>query len=204
MQAQSPVTAAPPYYSLRIVLFIGGYFLFGGVALPFFPVWLEARGLTDTEIASCIAIPLAFRVFLTPLAGIFADRAPNRRYVVRVFMVASVVIFFFAWPATSYWPLLISAGAAMILWHLALPVGEALALTGVRRFGLDYGRMRFAGSLSFILANLGAGAILGFVVPEAIWTQPRKVEASYSVCIASASNLTGLVNASVECRRSGL
>ena len=36
------------------------------------------------------------------------------------------------------------------------------------------------------------------------WTQPGKVEASYSVCIASASNLTGLVNASVECRRSGL
>jgi len=36
------------------------------------------------------------------------------------------------------------------------------------------------------------------------WTHPGNVEASYAVCIASASNLTGLVNASVECRRSGL
>lgn len=169
MQAQSSVTAMPRYYSLRIALFFGGYFLFGGVALPFFPIWLEVRGLTDTEIASCIAIPMALRVLLTPLAGAFADRAPNRRYAVRIFMVASVVIFLLAWPAESYWALLISTGAAMILWHLSLPVAEALALTGVRRFGLDYGRMRFAGSLSFILANLGAGAILGFVVPEAIF-----------------------------------
>ena len=39
---------------------------------------------------------------------------------------------------------------------------------------------------------------------SAIWTHPGKVEASYTVCIASASNLTGLVKSSVECRRTGL
>ena len=33
------------------------------------------------------------------------------------------------------------------------------------------------------------------------WTHPEKVEAPYTVCIASASNLTGLVKSSVECRR---
>ncbi len=39
---------------------------------------------------------------------------------------------------------------------------------------------------------------------KAIWTHPGKVEAPYTVCIASASNLTGLVKSSVECRRTGL
>ena len=37
-----------------------------------------------------------------------------------------------------------------------------------------------------------------------MWTHPGKVEAPYTVCIASASNLTGLVKSSVECRRTGL
>ena len=37
-----------------------------------------------------------------------------------------------------------------------------------------------------------------------VWTHPGKVEAPYTVCIASASNLTGLVKSSVECRRTGL
>ena len=49
----------------------------------------------------------------------------------------------------------------------------------------------------------------GFGVPLIIryvleWTHPGKVEAPYTVCIASASNLTGLVKSSVECRRTGL
>ena len=39
---------------------------------------------------------------------------------------------------------------------------------------------------------------------DAVWTHPGKVEAPYTVCIASASNLTGLVKSSVECRRTGL
>ncbi len=46
--------------------------------------------------------------------------------------------------------------------------------------------------------------VLPFFGRLSLWTHPGNVEASYAVCIASASNLTGLVNASVECRRSGL
>ncbi len=39
---------------------------------------------------------------------------------------------------------------------------------------------------------------------DGVWTHPGKVEAPYTVCIASASNLTGLVKSRVECRRTGL
>ena len=42
------------------------------------------------------------------------------------------------------------------------------------------------------------------MVAKALWTHPGKVEAPDTVCIASASNLTGLVKSSVECRRTGL
>ena len=48
---------------------------------------------------------------------------------------------------------------------------------------------------------------LGFYLNETALfatTHPGKVEAPYTVCIASASNLTGLVKSSVECRRTGL
>lgn len=166
---QPPATAAPPFYALRVALFFGGYFAFVGVSLPFFPVWLEARGLTDTQIASCIALPMFGKVLLTPLAGLFADRAPNRRFAVRIFTTAAFIAFLCAWPMTTYWPLLLTTGTAMVLWQLSLPATEALALTGVRRFRLDYGRMRVSGSATFIIANLGAGLILSAVVPEIIF-----------------------------------
>ena len=45
---------------------------------------------------------------------------------------------------------------------------------------------------------------VGIFVDLDAWTHPGKVEAPYTVCIASASNLTGLLKSSVECRRTGL
>ena len=112
---------------------------------------------------------MALRVLLTPLAGMFADRAPNRRFAARTFGIASFLVFLLAWPAEGYWPILVTTGAAMVLYQVTLPVADALALTGVRQFGLDFGRMRFAGSVTFILANLGAGLLLGVVAPESIY-----------------------------------
>ncbi len=162
-------TAAPPYYALRIWAFFAGYFVFGGVAVPFYPVWLQAQGLTEVQIANCIAIPAVVRVLLTPFAGMFADRAPNRRFAAIAFTLPAMLIFLLAWPLRGYWPLLIITAASFTLWALAAPVAEALALTGVRRFGLDYGRMRLGGSVSYIVANLASGALLGFLDVEAIF-----------------------------------
>ena len=157
MLAASATTAAPPHYALRMWLFFAGYFVFAGVSVPFFPVWLDARGLTDVQIATIIAVPGILRVVLTPFAGIFADRAPNRRFAVICFMVPAALVFLLAGWAESFLPILLVTAFSFTFWGLALPVGEALALTGMRRFGLDYGRMRIGGSVSFILTNLGAG-----------------------------------------------
>ena len=69
---------------------------------------------------------------------------------------------------------------------LTHPPGHALK---VFRRGLRQGRVTIGGQPS---------------TKTFLWTHPGKVEAPYTVCIASASNLTGLVKSSVECRRTGL
>ena len=163
------VTAAPPRFAQRVWAFFAGYFVLGGILVPFFPVWLDARGLSDVEIGIIVAAPTLVRVAFTPFAGMFADRAPSRRFAAIVFTVVAALIFPFAYPATTYWPILITTCAAFTIWGLALPVVEALALTGVRRFGLDYGRMRLGGSFSYIVANLGAGALLSVFHADAIF-----------------------------------
>jgi PPP family 3-phenylpropionic acid transporter len=79
------------------------------------------------------------------------------------------VVFLAAWPATGYWGLLLTTGVAFVLFGLAAPPVDALALTGVRRSGLDFGRMRMFGSASFIVTNVAAGALLGLLAPENIY-----------------------------------
>jgi MFS transporter, PPP family, 3-phenylpropionic acid transporter len=169
MSVKPAFVAAPPYFALRMWAFFAGYFVFGGVSVPFFPVWLQSRGLTEIEIANCVALPAIIRVVLTPLAGLFADRAPHRRFAAIAFTLPAMLVFLLAWRAQGYWPILLITGASFTLWALALPVAEALALTGVRRFGLDYGRMRLGGSVAFIVTNLGSGALLSFLDVGAIF-----------------------------------
>ncbi len=59
--------------------------------------------------------------------------------------------------------------------------------------------------LSLLMERIrSAGLDLSDLAAKLTWTHPGKVEAPYTVCIASASNLTGLVKSRVECRRTGL
>lgn len=169
MTTKPALPAAPPRFAMRMSAFFGGFFLINGVALPWFPVWLENRGMSDVEIASIIAIPMVFRFAMSPVGGFIADRTPTRRFAVRLFIVPAAAVFLLAATASTYWPLLLLTGAAFTLWQMALPAGEALALTGVRWFGLDYGRMRLWGSVAFISANVGSGALLAFLPIEAIF-----------------------------------
>ncbi len=162
-------SAAPRFYALRMRMFFAGYFIYGGVVVPFFPVWLDFRGLTDVQIANVIAVPGILRVLLTPFAGVFADRAPNRRFAAIVFALPAAAVFLLAWPAESYLPILLVVAVSFTLYGLVLPPAEALALTGVRRFGLDYGRMRLGGSVAFIVANLAAGALLTLTKADVIF-----------------------------------
>ncbi len=166
-----PAISAPPAvqraFARRMSLFFAAFLLVNGVAVPFFPVWLQARGLSDVEIANCVAFPALFSVLLMPLVGFYADRAPNRRFAVITLMLPAAVIFLFAWPATGFWPLLLFTGVAQTLATLGGPPGLAVALTGVRRLGVDFGRMRMAGTISYGVANLSAGAVLGFLPVEA-------------------------------------
>ena len=37
-------------FALKLGLFYAAYFLYGGVQLPFFPLWLESRGLDARAI----------------------------------------------------------------------------------------------------------------------------------------------------------
>ncbi len=160
---------APPLYAQRIGVFYAGYFAVGGVQVPFLPVWLDYRGLTEGEIAICIAAPLALRVVLTPLSGWMADHLPHRRIAVQVFMALAFLAFGFGLVAEGFGPILAVTAIAFLCWQLALPAAEALALTGVRRFRLDFGRMRLYGSVSFILVNLASGVIVGWLAPGAIY-----------------------------------
>ncbi len=143
--------------ALRISLFYTAYFAMVGVYQPFFPLWLESRGLDAPEIAWVIAASIWLRVAVNPAVMVFADwQGERRRYALR-FAVASVAVAACFPLAEGFWPVL----GLVLLFALAhgptLPLSDNIALLTARSRRLDYGRLRVWGSVAFIVASTGGG-----------------------------------------------
>lgn len=144
-------------------------FLSFGVHLPFFPVWLAGRGLSAAEIAAVIATPQLVRMASTPFLGALADRAGDRRAaLVLAAALALVLMIPFAW-VDGFWPILILAMVLSVPWGACLPTVDAIVTTLVREHGIDFGRVRLWGSVSFIASSVGSGLVVARFGAEAVY-----------------------------------
>jgi len=147
-------------FALRVAVFYGAIFIVYGMYLPFMPVWLDWKGLSAGEISFIMAAPLFLRAFVTPPVAMAADRNhTHRRYLIALawaglcFALALTV-------SDAFWPILLFAVLLTICNSTIIPLIETIAMQGARTRGLDYGRMRLWGSLSFIAASFIGGAVL--------------------------------------------
>jgi len=174
----------------RIALFFAALFLTYGVVVPYFPVWLHASGLDPLQISTVISAPLFIRLLVTPGIGMLADRLGRYRAVIMALACTAVGLVLALGLATGYGPILVLGVAFLLANSTMLPLIETVAVRAVRSEGLDYGRMRLWGSLTFIVANffggiaieaLGGGAALWMIGLAAATT----VAAAYALPVAA-------------------
>lgn len=148
-------TAGP--LGVRIACFYGALFLAYGVVVPYFPVWLHARGLDPLQISTVTAAPLFVRLLVTPGMGLLADRLGNYRLVIIALSCVALAMILGLGFAHGYGPILALGVAFLLANGTMLPLVETVAVRAVRSEGLDYGRMRLWGSITFIVANFVGG-----------------------------------------------
>lgn len=150
-------------FATRVAVFYAALFIFYGMHTPFLPVWLNWRGLTPTEMSVVIAAPLFLRVLVSPVVAMAADHnGAHRRYLVILAWMSTAFVFGLA-ASSSFWIILIFATALMLCNSTIMPLIETIAVSGVRHRGLDYGRMRLWGSLSFVMANFAGGFAINWL-----------------------------------------
>jgi PPP family 3-phenylpropionic acid transporter len=143
----------------RLSAFYAAAFLVTGAQLPFWPVWLAARGLGAKEIGTLFAAAIWAKVVATPAIGALADQLGRRR-VMGVLAATALAAYIALWPAAGFWPLLLLNLVALTAQSALMPLGDTITLALSRTEGLDYGHIRVWGSLSFIFASLAAGIVL--------------------------------------------
>jgi MFS transporter, PPP family, 3-phenylpropionic acid transporter len=160
--------ARPVATAVRLAAFYGAVFAVVGVQLPFWPVWLEAQGLSAGEIGLVIAASFWPRVITSLLIPHHADRLGERRrpmVLLAATTLFGVALFAFADGFWMFMGLSLVTGATFAA---ILPLGEALALQEAHEHRLSYGRVRLWGSITFIVAAIAAGRALQQSGPEVV------------------------------------
>jgi len=156
--------------AFRLSLHFGGMFLVIGIMMPFWPVWLSAKGLSSSEIGMVLAAGSVVRVFVSPAIARLCDRLGERKRPIVGLSVTAFLLFLPFALLDEFLPiLLLQACFAGILGPL-MPLSDSLSMIGVRNHGIDYGRVRLWGSLTFIVGASGVGFFLKGAPPDMIWS----------------------------------
>ncbi len=142
---------------MRVALFYGALFVVYGMHVPYMPVWLDGRGLSAAEISTVMAAPFFLRLLITPGVAIVADRNGSHRLLMIVLSWVSLGIVLLLSQAYGFWPILLLTVPLIVAFTTIMPLTETVAVAGVRHAGLDYGRMRLWGSLTFVAASFAGG-----------------------------------------------
>src|SRR5689334_2434334 len=157
-------------FATRVSLLFAAIFTVAGTSMPYLPVWLDWTGLGAREIAIVTAAPVFVRVAVTPVIAVAADQAGDHRRFLIGLAWAGLAALLLLSQARGFWQILTCALLFALAWTTVMPLTETVAMSGVKTAGLDYGRMRLWGSLSFIAASLGGGWVVEGLGPSsAIW-----------------------------------
>lgn len=153
--------------ALRFAALYGAIFLALGIFLPFWPVFLEYRGLSGAEIGTVLALGTWLKAASNPAIGRLADRGGQRRVMTLLAAFATVVAVAFLF-ARDFWSLLLLHILVFPAFQAMIPIGDSQCLATAARGGLDYGRVRLWGSIAFMLAVLGMGELLEGRTPQLV------------------------------------
>ncbi len=155
-----PLLAFTMNPGLRVSLYFAAIFSVSGVHLPFWAVWLESRGLSPWQISIMLSTAIWLRLLAGPLAAHLVDKSGERRRALILLGWASLICFAAFQIADGFMALMFVGALFAMAWAPMPPLTENLSMLVANRHGVQYGRMRLWGSMSFLAAAYLAGLFL--------------------------------------------
>lgn len=123
------------------------------------------------------------RIVTTPFITAFADKVRERAHVLIGTIALSLVLSLGYLPQPGYVAILLLSLALQVFWSAQAPLADSLALSGMRRFGVDYAGMRKWGSAAFLVSTLAVGAVLGVT---GAWAVPAIITVGFCAALAAS------------------
>jgi PPP family 3-phenylpropionic acid transporter len=151
----------------RFILLYAAMYSAFGVASPFLPSFVSARGLPPEQLGLVLGTGTAVRLLTASLAGRIGDLIQALRAVLVLCTALAALVTLGYLPAHGFWilfgvSLLHAASLAPItILADALALGSASPPPSSTRRGFEYGWVRGTGSAAFIVGTLLSGQAVG-------------------------------------------
>ncbi len=157
-------------FAFRTAFFYAVSCILMGVQLPFFPVWLEAKGFDAGQVGAILSATALMRIVSVTTATRAADHYFGVRTVIIAFAIATASGFTLLGFTDRLW-LIVALTVFTAFSHTpAMALLDAYALRGLKARGRAYGPVRLWGSAAFIVANLAAGLAFDIIdTRDLIW-----------------------------------
>ncbi len=147
-----------PYWRLSGYYFF--YFAFIGAFSPYFGLYLQSLAFSAWDISVLMTQMQVMRLAGPVFWSALVDRVGARMMVIRVTGAITLAVFCVFFFVARFDILLISLALFAFFWVAALPLVETLTFDHLRDEPAKYSRIRLWGSVGFIVAVLGVGALL--------------------------------------------
>jgi MFS transporter, PPP family, 3-phenylpropionic acid transporter len=182
-QSSESLEREPDGFNTRLSLLFSTLFIPNAIHLAFFPVWLKDSGYSSLEISTLLSAPVLVRIFATPPVTFYADRSRERAFVMIAVATIALALSLVLFVPLHFYGMLILVCLLSAAWSPQVPLADSIALSGVRRFGLDYASVRIWGSIMFLAVNICTGFAVQYFGSGAV--PPLLVAGFLSVLIAA-------------------
>jgi MFS transporter, PPP family, 3-phenylpropionic acid transporter len=181
--SQSAPETKPEGFELRLSLLFATLFVPNAVHLAFFPLWLRDQGLSAVQISTLLAAPVLVRIFAVPPVTYYADRSPERAHVMIAIAAISLLFSLFLAVDLTFYGLFLLVCLMSAAWSPQVPLADSIALSGVRRFGVEFASIRIWGSVAFLAVNICAGLAIERYSSAAV---PLMIAAAFASVLLAA------------------
>lgn len=157
---------ALPHWRLSGYYFF--YFAFIGAFSPYFGLYLQSLSFSAWDIGLLMSQMQLMRLFGPNLWGWLVDRFGHRVPVIRLAGAIGLAGFLAFFWLDRLPGMLVAMAVLALFWSAALPLVETLTFDHLREERGRYGNIRLWGSVGFIVAVMGTGALLDWVEPVGV------------------------------------
>jgi MFS transporter, PPP family, 3-phenylpropionic acid transporter len=144
-------------------------FMSHAVYLPFFPLWLQSKGLSPSLIGLVVAIPIIIRIIATAPLVSLADSPFGARRLLLASHLGQLLLFPIFLLLDNHLAIITLVAMVAFAQAAIIPGNDYVSTNAVQRHGgLNYGRIRGSGSIAFFITNIATGYLVGGFGPNVV------------------------------------